>query len=180
MRHIGSVFRISTLAVMLAVMGTYAPDVGAQVVNTKALAHAAAISPPVTTVDLDVVARPAPPRAAPRYVERATDLQKTAYVTAIAADTASLAADLYTTDRNIATGYFIEGNPVLRNEEGGLNRPVKLGLGVGIPLVSHVLFWRRGKRWEAIAADTGLAVVQSVAAGHNQYVFVVAGSPLRR
>jgi hypothetical protein len=74
------------------------------------------------------------------------------------------AADLATTEYAIASGYAIEGNPLMRSQ------PVRIAAGFGLPILAYALTRDRPRlaKWICVV-HVG---VHSAAAGWNVYVGV--------
>lgn len=145
------------------------------------------VLPVPDTVTLDVAApyrdarvirralvRPPTPEAAPGAVVRPrppTKLQRTLYWLSVAASATAATWDVYTTDRNLATGLFREGNPILAYEDGRFNKPVKIAVSVGVPVAAHGWLWLRGRRWQAIGVNAATATAWGAAAAHNTRLY---------
>lgn len=183
-------------AALLAAVTVFAAagiTAAAQSIDTAAIARvcsvyqAPGVLPVPDTVTLDVAAayrdarvirralvRPPVREAAPGATVRPpkpTRLQVIAYVGSIAFSGFTSVWDTRTTDRNVDTGIFVEGNRLVAFEDGRLNKPLKAGISITVPVANHFLLWRRGDRWTAIGVNTANGAAWGAAANRNNRLY---------
>lgn len=70
--------------------------------------------------------------------------------------------DAIETDRLTATGRYIEGNPILRRQDGSLNKPLKFAIsGAGQGLSYY--YYKKHRPWTAVCVNLAFALPQFIA-----------------
>lgn len=115
---------------------------------------------PVPTAARTVPNVPQIPSPVPQLSDRS---KATIYAASSAFLWGSTAWDAVETDRLVATGRYIEGNPILRRSDGSLNKPLKFSISA-VGQIASYYDYKHGHPWRAVIINVVFAAPQFIAA----------------